>query len=126
MKKCILNNCTDKFILFHESRRNLLSLALKPMKNFSRYGEIECSADSVIRFNEKRFCEAGLINGGIYIINRLYFESIKLPEKFSFEMDLLEKKAGTSELKCMVFDAPFLDIGIPEDYERAGGFLTEV
>jgi D-glycero-alpha-D-manno-heptose 1-phosphate guanylyltransferase len=113
----------DKFIMFHERSRNLFSLALKPMKDFSRYGTVECAGDTIIRFIEKKYCKEGLINGGIYIINRKFFESLNLPEVFSIEADLLEKQAASSVLKCMVFDEPFIDIGIPEDYSRAGGFL---
>jgi D-glycero-alpha-D-manno-heptose 1-phosphate guanylyltransferase len=113
----------DRFFLFHTGSKNSLSLALKPMKDFSRYGSVECSEDSVIRFNEKKFCREGLINGGIYVINRDFFGSLQLPEVFSLEADVLEKYAGSSLLKCMIFDEPFIDIGIPEDYERAGVIL---
>jgi D-glycero-alpha-D-manno-heptose 1-phosphate guanylyltransferase len=95
------------------------------MKDFSRYGSVECTGDTVIRFNEKKFCKDGLINGGIYIINREFFGSLYLPEVFSIETDVLEKHAGSSLLKCMVFNEPFIDIGIPEDYKRAGMFLMK-
>jgi len=112
-----------RFFIFHSGEQNSISLGLKPMKEFSRYGSVECEGDTVIRFNEKKFCSEGLINGGIYIINRAFLESLKLPEVFSFEADVLEKQAGSSLLKCMIFDDPFIDIGIPEDYKRAGMFL---
>jgi len=135
MQKCsddnvlVLNGDTyfpvelDRFFLFHSSMQNHFSISLKPMKEFSRYGSVECSGDTIIRFLEKKFCSDGLINGGIYIINRLIFESLQLPEIFSIEADLLEKQAGSSLLKCMIFDKPFIDIGIPEDYMKAGIFL---
>lgn len=113
----------DRFFEFHLSKQNQFSIGLKPMKEFSRYGSVECSGDTVIRFNEKKFCSDGLINGGIYIINRSIFESMQLPEIFSIEADVLEKQAGSSFLKCMIFDEPFLDIGIPEDYLKAGILL---
>jgi D-glycero-alpha-D-manno-heptose 1-phosphate guanylyltransferase len=138
MQKCtgenilILNGDTffpielDKFLSFHNERKSKFSLALKPMKDFSRYGSVECKGDVIIRFNEKKFCSEGLINGGIYIINRKFFESIDLPEVFSVEKDVLEKNAGSGILRCMVSDKPFIDIGIPEDYKRAGDFLKEI
>jgi len=114
----------DRFFLFHTSKQNHFSMGLKSMEDFSRYGSVECSGDTVIRFNEKKFCKVGLINGGIYIINRVFFESLQLPEIFSMEAEVLEKQAGSSLLKCMIFDAPFIDIGIPDDYKRAGMFLA--
>ena len=113
----------SRFYLFHTGNQNRFSLALKPMKDFSRYGNVDCAGDTIIRFNEKKFCSEGLINGGLYIINRAFFESLKLPEVFSVEADVLEKYAGSSFLKCMVFDEPFIDIGIPEDYMHAAGLL---
>jgi D-glycero-alpha-D-manno-heptose 1-phosphate guanylyltransferase len=113
----------DKFFMFHSNLQNQFSICLKPMKDFSRYGSVECAGDNVIRFNEKKFCSDGLINGGIYIINRFFFESLQLPEMFSIEADVLERQTGSSLLKCMIFDEPFIDIGIPEDYMKAGTIL---
>jgi D-glycero-alpha-D-manno-heptose 1-phosphate guanylyltransferase len=113
----------DEFFLFHESSGNLFSMALKPMKDFSRYGTVEYTGDKITRFNEKKYCREGLINGGIYIINRKFLESMNLPEVFSLEADLLEKQAASSVLKGMIFDEPFIDIGIPDDYVRAGNFI---
>jgi NDP-sugar pyrophosphorylase family protein len=48
-----------------------------------------------------------------------------LPDVFSFEKEILEKSAGTGDLRCMAFDDPFLDIGIPEEYFRASDILCK-
>jgi D-glycero-alpha-D-manno-heptose 1-phosphate guanylyltransferase len=93
------------------------------MKNFSRYGSVECRDNTILKFNEKRYCSEGLINGGIYLISRHMMESRNYPEIFSLEKDLLEKEAGSGMLKCQVFDDPFIDIGIPEDYRKAQTLL---
>jgi D-glycero-alpha-D-manno-heptose 1-phosphate guanylyltransferase len=114
----------DSFFLFHTCGQNKFSLALKHMKDFSRYGSVDCEGDTIIRFNEKKICKEGLINGGIYIINRTFFGSLQLPEIFSVEAEVFEKYAGSSLVKCMIFDEPFIDIGIPEDYGKAGMMLT--
>ena len=116
----------DKFITFHAERKSLFSLVLKPMKDFSRYGSVECNGDVVERFVEKKECDEGLINGGIYLINRSFFESQNLQEVFSVEKDVLEKNAASGVIRCMVSDKPFIDIGIPEDYERAGDFMRSI
>jgi D-glycero-alpha-D-manno-heptose 1-phosphate guanylyltransferase len=113
----------DRFFRFHTGNQNSVSLCLKPMKDFSRYGSVECEGDTIIRFNGKKYCKDGVINGGIYMVNREFLKSLHLPEVFSFEADLLEEQAVSSHLKCMIFDEPFIDIGIPEDYSRAGMFL---
>jgi len=113
----------NKFYLSHVKNNYLFSIALKRMQNFSRFGSVECRENVVIKFNEKKFCSDGLINGGIYLVNRQFFELKKLPEVFSLEKEILEKEAGSSLLKGIIFDNLFIDIGIPEDYDKAGSFL---
>jgi D-glycero-alpha-D-manno-heptose 1-phosphate guanylyltransferase len=115
----------NKFYSFHTDNNNLFSVALKRMENFSRYGSVECHENTILKFNEKKFTREGLINGGIYLAGRNFFESKKLPEVFSLEKDILEKEAGASILKCMEFDDLFIDIGLPEDYFRAGSVLKK-
>lgn len=114
----------NKLYCSHVSNKNLLTIAMKRMKNFDRYGSVECNGNSIIRFNEKGYCEDGLISGGIYLINRNLFELRKFPKVFSFEKEILEKEAGTSRLKGIIFRNSFIDIGIPEDYNRAKLILS--
>lgn len=103
----------------HMAMGGKITIALKEMCNFSRYGAVELDGENNITgFNEKEFRTKGLINGGAYFINKKFIMGLELPEKFSFERDLLEKHTG-SNLKGQVFNCPFLDIGIPEDYLRA-------
>jgi D-glycero-alpha-D-manno-heptose 1-phosphate guanylyltransferase len=109
---------------FHQQNTAACSLCLKPMYNFDRYGAVELNEDlSIKSFKEKKFYSSGLINGGIYLLNIHNFLQENLPEKFSFEKDYLEKKVlnakGKSQLYGMIQDKYFIDIGIPEDYERA-------
>lgn len=113
----------DKFYSVHLKSKSQFSIALKEMKNFSRYGSVECRDNTILKFNEKKFCSEGLINGGIYLMSGHLLESGIYPEVFSLEKDLLEKVAGSGILKCQVFDDPFIDIGIPEDYRKAETLL---
>lgn len=102
----------------HIDHDSLCTLSLKPMENFDRYGTVEISENSrITAFHEKQFCKSGLINGGVYALNKKRFLDQKLPEKFSFETDFLEKQ--TSNLFGIIQQRFFIDIGIPEDYQRA-------
>ena len=112
-----------KFFSFHVKKKNLFSVALKRMRNFDRYGTVECRRNTIVKFNEKKFCSDGLINGGIYLINRNIIETWKQSGAFSLEKDIMEKESGTSLIKGMVFDDPFIDIGVPEDYYKAISIL---
>jgi histidinol-phosphate phosphatase family protein len=70
-------------------------------------------------FQEKQHCEEGLINGGVYAIDRARLDLCSLPERFSFEKEVLEPGAAIGEIGGWVSDAYFIDIGIPEDYQKA-------
>lgn len=113
------------FHQFHTAHQSPLSLALKPMQQFDRYGSIELdAAERISAFHEKQFCTEGLINGGIYLTSTDFLNSLSLPEKFSFEKEVLEPGAATSSLYGFISDTYFIDIGIPEDYEAAKKVLV--
>jgi len=95
-------------------------LALKPMKNFDRYGRVQMDENNnILSFEEKKPCDAGLINGGIYLLNKSLENFKSFPAKFSIEKDFLEKEVQAKTLKGFESDGYFIDIGIPEDYHRA-------
>jgi D-glycero-alpha-D-manno-heptose 1-phosphate guanylyltransferase len=94
-------------------------LALKPMMNFERYGAVVTDGDRIISFSEKKFCEEGLINGGIYILRKDWLYESAPGKKFSFEKDILEKQVSADYITYYISDGYFIDIGIPEDYVRA-------
>ena len=103
-----------------------VTLALKPMRDFDRYGAVDWNGDLVTGFHEKQPCAEGLINGGIYAIDRSQLDIALYPKKFSFEKDLLEPLAGYGLVAGEVQDGYFIDIGIPEDYARAQRELPEI
>lgn len=96
-----------------------VTLALKPMKDFDRYGTVSFVGGAVTAFQEKQYCPEGLINGGIYALDRSRLNLDSLPEKFSFEKEVLEPGAAIGQLGGWVSDAYFIDIGIPTDYQKA-------
>lgn len=105
---------------FHQQQKAACTLALKPMKNFSRYGAVELATNGeIVDFKEKQYFSEGFINGGVYALNISSFLKKKFPEKFSFEKEYLEKYYANGNIAGMVQDEYFIDIGIPEDYERA-------
>jgi D-glycero-alpha-D-manno-heptose 1-phosphate guanylyltransferase len=114
---------------FHFQKKAACTLSLKRMENFDRYGVVELNDDSTIKtFKEKQFYKQGLINGGVYALNTHEFLKHLLPEKFSFEKDYLGKKvyASNHHIFGIEQDGYFIDIGIPEDYERAQKELPAV
>jgi D-glycero-alpha-D-manno-heptose 1-phosphate guanylyltransferase len=121
----VLNGDTLFNIDFHDFERFYIendpdiSVALKPMNHFDRYGSVTLEGDRISSFNEKRFCAEGLINGGIYLLKKEWVVKHAPGEKFSFEKDIMEKRVKQDRITGYVSDAYFIDIGIPEDYLRA-------
>ena len=116
----------DKLSHFHSKHNADCTLSLKPMNNFDRYGVVELNKDhSIALFKEKQFYEIGLINGGIYALNAENFLQEETPDKFSFEKDYLEKYFQQRKMYGLVQDEYFIDIGIPEDYNRANKELAQ-
>jgi len=102
---------------FHQLHEREATLALKLLKDFDRYGSVLLNKETaeIIRFEEKKYCKEGLINGGVYILNKNVLDDF--PEKFSLESDYFVKKVLEKQLTGYVSDGYFIDIGIPEDYK---------
>ncbi len=107
-------------LAFHQSNNAATTLALKPMQQFERYGVVKTDENGcIIAFEEKKYYDEGLINGGVYIINKAALAAKGLPEKYSFEKDYFEAFVHEANMYGFVSDAYFIDIGIPTDYEKA-------
>ncbi len=114
--KVNLKNLSDH----HYARQAACTLSLKPMQQFDRYGVVELNEQQhIISFKEKQFYETGLINGGVYALNVNQFTSLPFPDKFSFENDYLEVYYQQQDMFGFVSEGYFIDIGIPQDYQRA-------
>lgn len=111
---------TTSFLNFHKKSNAIISLALKQTTDFDRYGSVNLSDNGrVISFNEKKYCKQGVINGGVYIINKDLFSTLNLSEKFSFEKDVMEAHIHDIPFYGCVQDGYFIDIGIPSDFAKA-------
>lgn len=109
-----------EMLRIHQDTGAEVTLALKPMTDFDRYGTVQVSDHRMISaFEEKQPRTEGLINGGIYVVSRAAILARNFPERFSFEKDYLEPVVGQGVLAAVVSEGYFIDIGIPTDFERA-------
>lgn len=111
----------NELIEAHRLYPSAITIALKPMREFERYGRVIINKvdNRILEFKEKEYCKQGLINGGVYVINRLEPIFNGVPEKFSFETSVLAPQCKLGKLFGVVQNGYFIDIGIPEDYQRA-------
>lgn len=103
---------------FSASSGKIITIAVKEMTDFSRYGKVDVDADGLITaFHEKQFCRRGKINGGIYDIERTALETY--PECFSIEEFCFPEMLKIKEIAAFLSNSYFIDIGVPEDFAKA-------
>jgi D-glycero-alpha-D-manno-heptose 1-phosphate guanylyltransferase len=111
----------------HRARSALLTVALRQVADTSRYGAVALEADeSICSFGEKTNAGPGLINGGIYVLDRRAFSLARFPEKFSFERDFLLPHLKELRPIGVVSAGYFIDIGVPEELKRAADEVPRI
>lgn len=103
---------------FHVLKDADFTVAIKTMRNCDRYDNIVLDKDDrIVKFLPRKFNETCLINAGYYIIERNLLK--EMPDKFSIEKDFILPQLANLKFYGFRSNGYFIDIGIPEDYERA-------
>ena len=110
-----------KMYSMHCNKKADITIALRKAENVSRYGCINIDEGGrIISFSEKEKEKgSGWINGGIYLMNKTVIDNAELPGIFSVEKDLFPSLLSDQHVYGYTDDGYFIDIGTPEDYERA-------
>lgn len=100
-----------------------ITLATVRVPDASRYGTVRVSDDRVREFLAAGKAGEGTINAGVYVLDTDLLQG-ELPDKFSFERDVLQ--ACLDELEPLAFPggSRFIDIGTPADFQRAQTFFA--
>ena len=85
----------------------------------TRYGRLDIQHGRLTGFTEKGQPGPGWINSGHYVLPVGWLQDPALPAAFSFESDFLVPRLPTLDVALFHCHGPFIDIGVPEDYERA-------
>jgi D-glycero-alpha-D-manno-heptose 1-phosphate guanylyltransferase len=96
-----------------------MTMAVAEVEDMARYGGVDIEGGHVTSFIEKGQRGRGWINAGGYVLARNFPWPDELAPKFSFETDVLSPLLPA--IRPTAFRCPgyFLDIGIPEDLDRA-------
>jgi D-glycero-alpha-D-manno-heptose 1-phosphate guanylyltransferase len=106
--------------LAHHSRAAPpMTMALRRVAETGRYGGVDVSGDRVTGFTAGGTSGAGLINSGVYLLSPRLFDGHGLAAAFSLERDFLPLAARQGRIRAFVTEGWFIDIGVPEDYDRA-------
>jgi D-glycero-alpha-D-manno-heptose 1-phosphate guanylyltransferase len=119
-------NLAEQYRL-HTLHSAICTLALIPQQQFDRYGTVTIDQNNRITgFEEKKWQENGLINAGIYLLNKNSFIQSTPAGNFSMETAFLQRFYSTLPMYGYVEPAYFIDIGVPEDYRRAQQEFTQL
>ena len=94
-------------------------LALRMVDDTARYGSVKLDNAKIAAFIEKNpdLTGPGLINGGIYYLDRAMVGRIEAPS--SIESDVFPELVREGRLEGLPFEGYFLDIGLPETLAQA-------
>ena len=101
-----------------------LTLTAVHLDEIGRYGALRLDGDRLTGFADKAVGGPGWINAGVYLMCHDLFDRWTLPERFSFEHDILEARHGEIVPAVHRTHGFFIDIGVPEDYARALSSLS--
>lgn len=104
---------------YHEATGAQFTMSARQVNDVSRYGRVVTQGSRLVSLEEKSSAGMGLINAGVYLLNRTIFSGQKLPKTFSLERDFLPAQLDSTYVSIFVTPGYFIDIGVPEDYQRA-------
>jgi D-glycero-alpha-D-manno-heptose 1-phosphate guanylyltransferase len=102
-----------------------VSIAVIECADSGRYGSLLINNGIIEKFAEKSESGSGLINAGVYVLDRdINWGAVG--EKFSLEKDFLTPFVADLRPHAFLTSGYFIDIGIPEDYARAQKELVQL
>ncbi len=122
----LFNPDVSALIDAHESARACITMALRHSDDIARYGSVRLEGNRILQFGEKTLSGAGLMNAGIYVVEKNYVLNAIPQTACSFEKDTLPGAVASGCLAGCVCDGYFIDIGVPDDYARAKRELASV
>jgi D-glycero-alpha-D-manno-heptose 1-phosphate guanylyltransferase len=108
-----------------EGRDAAVALLLAHVDDARRFGAVRMLGEQIVGFEEKGSERAAeWINAGVYYLSDLLLDSIEQGQRASLEQDVFPRWIGKGMYGWKT-DAPFLDIGLPESYASAAGFIAD-
>ena len=110
----------------HRRRKARATMLLAEIEDASRYGRVEIDEDgSVLQFSEKGESGPGLVNAGVYVLQRSVVAEIPEGRPVSLERETFPSLIG-SGFYGEPGGFPFMDIGTPESYAASSEFFQKM
>lgn len=111
---------------FHAAEGRPMTIAVVHQPDVARYGGVQVRERRVAGFEEKGRSGPGWINAGAYVLSRKFPWPPEHAGKLSFEKEVLAPLVGELQPAAFPVNGFFLDIGVPEDYDRAQTELADL
>lgn len=95
-----------------------MRIAVTHVADRARFGGVELKGARVAGFVEKGTSAPGPINAGVYRLARSAFDGHAPGTNFSLETQVMPELVARGVLTAAPLAGSFIDIGIPEDYQR--------
>lgn len=115
-----------ELVRWYDAQPEPLAMVLRHVDDAGRYGAIALEEGRVRGFDARGRSAPGWINSGLYVLQPTLFQQLGLTGKFSFEVDVLQRHCEQLRPRAFTTSAYFIDIGIPDDYDRANRELPEL
>lgn len=117
----------SKLIHTHNVSKASMTMVLREVENANRYGSVLLDENQrIIKFEEKiNDSNPGLINAGIYVINKELFNEISVEKSISMELEIIPDILERASIFGYISQGKFVDIGIPETYKNSGKYLLD-
>jgi NDP-sugar pyrophosphorylase family protein len=101
------------------------SVALAQVSDRGRFGAVITDAGGRIRaFREKRGRGPGLVNAGVYLLERAVLDAVAPGRPVSLEREVLPGLLGAGGVRGVVTGGPLVDIGTPASFRAAQGLFA--
>ncbi|HEY2810014.1 MAG TPA: sugar phosphate nucleotidyltransferase [Rhabdochlamydiaceae bacterium] len=94
-----------------------ITLALYKIESNTRYHGV--TLDESYKIQNIGAVNSNLINGGCYLFHKRSLNGFQTKEPISLEKEIVPILVNQGRCYGQIFDGLFIDIGIPEDYERS-------
>jgi NDP-sugar pyrophosphorylase family protein len=108
-----------KLVEFHRSRKAALTVATCLRETMVDFGVLQVGANHLVVGFEEKPRKVYLVSMGVYVLNQRVLPMIPTGTPFGFDQLVPTLLGADEEVACYPHEGYWLDIGRPDDYERA-------
>lgn len=109
----------DAFYNQHINEMNLFTISSHHREEVSEYGVLEYSENNILSGFYEKPSRKYQVSMGIYMVNKKILNYIPANVAYGFDSLMIDLLKAHKEVKVLSHDCYWLDIGRPDDYQRA-------